>query len=457
MSAVVPSAAISTRASRHGRHRAEDFPAFNEEHADRYSAPAVHAERSDPTPPDETKPLRATKSSRKHKWRRRFFVLFLLVVIAMIVGRIMLPRIVQAYVNRTLDRNPLYDGRIGEVDIRLWRGAYSIRDIKLDKTTGNVPVPLFAAERVDLAVEWKQILNRTIVGTITIERPELNFVAGEDESDGQSTGGGGPWLGIIRDLFPFTINSATIHDGTVRFSAFHTSPPVELELTELEATIDDLSNVNDAVTPLVSTIKVTALAMGQANTTLDVKLDPFSYKPTFTMALKLIGLDVTKTNSFARAYGQFDFEYGFFDLVTEIESTEGSIDGYVKPLFRNLKVFSLRKDVPEDNVLGVFWEALVGTASELLENQPRDQLGTVIPLRGNVSGPEADVMTTIGNVLRNAFIRAYMPRLQGMGDTGGAIEFGPGTVSADDATTPVGKDDDKRSSSDDTSENGNSK
>jgi hypothetical protein len=362
----------------------------------------------------------------------------LLLVVLLAIGRLMLPRFVQAYVNLTLDRNPLFDGRIGEVDIHLWRGAYSIRDIKLVKTTGNVPVPLFAAARVDLAIEWRQVLNRTIVGTITIDRPELNFVAGEDESDGQSTGDGGPWLGIIRDLFPFTINSATIHDGTVRFSAFHTTPPVELHLSKLEATVDDLSNVTGSVAPLIATIHATAVAMDHAQTALDVKFDPFSYKPTFTLALKLIGLDVTTTNTLARAYGQFDFEHGFFDLVTEVDAKEGALDGYVKPLFRRLKVLSLRKDVPEDTVLGVFWEALVGTVSELLENQPRDQFATVIPVRGNVTGPRPDVLTTIGNVLRNAFIRAYLPRLQGLDGEGGAIEFGPGTVSADDATTPVG-------------------
>src|SRR2546427_755298 len=39
-----------------------------------------------------------------------------------------------------LDRNPLYEGKIGEAQIHLWRGAYSIHDIRISKTSGNLPV-----------------------------------------------------------------------------------------------------------------------------------------------------------------------------------------------------------------------------------------------------------------------------------------------------------------------------
>ena len=46
-----------------------------------------------------------------------------------------------------------------------------------------------------------------MVGKIRIDQPELNFVDGDDSSQDQ-TGVGGPWLDILRDLFPFRINQA---------------------------------------------------------------------------------------------------------------------------------------------------------------------------------------------------------------------------------------------------------
>jgi len=103
---------------------------------------------------------------------------------------------------------------------------------------------------------------------------------------------------------------------------------------------------------------------------------------------------------------------------------EGQVDGYVKPLFRDLKVLSLSKDIKEDNVFEFFWEALVGGVAELLKNPPRDQVGTLIPFTGDMTGPSTDVLAAIGNVLRNAFVRAYLPRLQ-TGEQGiEGLEFG---------------------------------
>jgi hypothetical protein len=51
-------------------------------------------------------------------------------------------------------------------------------------------------------------------------------------------------------------------------------------------------------------------------------------------------------------------------------------------------------------------------------------VGTLIPFTGDMSGPTTDVLAGIGNVLRNAFVRAYLPRLQ-TGEQGiEGMEFG---------------------------------
>jgi len=173
------------------------------------------------------------------------------------------------------------------VDIHLWRGAYSIREVQISKTTGNVPVPLFAAKRLDFALEWKALLHHKVVGRLLIEEPELNFVDAPSEDETQ-TGTGGPWLQMIRDLFPFKINSAVIRNGTVHFRAFQTQKPVDVYLSQLDATIDNLGNIRNETTPLVSTVTATALAMDQAKLELKMTLNPFSYRPTFRLVLRLL-------------------------------------------------------------------------------------------------------------------------------------------------------------------------
>ncbi|MBV8781463.1 MAG: hypothetical protein JO353_08710 [Phycisphaerae bacterium] len=132
------------------------------------------------------------------------------------------------------------------------------------------------------------------------------------------------------------------------------------------------------------------------------------------------------------AYGGFDVKRGFFDLVLQVNANEGQVEGTVKPLFRNMVVFDLVKDIKEDrDPLQVFWQAVVGSVSFILSNQQRAQFGTLIPFSGTLSGPKLDLLATIGNVLRNAFIRAYLPRLeQTQAVEENDLHFGPPDLSA---------------------------
>jgi hypothetical protein len=377
------------------------------------------------------KPVAPKERSR---WRK-VGVSFLVLIMLLVVARLALPTWVRYYVNRTIDKDPLYDGAIGSVELHLWRGGYTINEIRLNKTTGNVPVPFFSAKRVHLDLEWNALFSRKVVGKVTMDQPELNFVDSDDPGEDQPPTGG-PWLEMIQELFPFKINSAAIRGGAIHFRAFKTDPPVDIFLSNIDGDIHNLTNIHDEVTPLVTTVEAKGLAMNQAKFEYKMKLNPFSYRPTFQLAVRLIGLDVTEVNALTQAYGKFDFERGYFDLVVELDSKEGAIEGYVKPLFRNIKVLSLEKDIPEDDVLTFFWEALVGLGTDILKNQPRDQFGTMIPLRGSFDGPKTDVMATVGNILRNAFIRAYLPRFEGVVTESTGLEFGKAEPMETSVTAP---------------------
>ncbi|MEO8207094.1 MAG: hypothetical protein ABI615_13010, partial [Chthoniobacterales bacterium] len=55
------------------------------------------------------------------KWQFQLLV----VLIAVLVGlRIALPYIVKSYANKKINEMPDYSGHIGDVYIKLWRGAY---------------------------------------------------------------------------------------------------------------------------------------------------------------------------------------------------------------------------------------------------------------------------------------------------------------------------------------------
>lgn len=75
----------------------------------------------------------------------------------------------------------------------------------------------------------------------------------------------------------------------------------------------------------------------------------------------------------------------------------------------------------KESALGVFWEAVVGTVTTLFKNQPKDRLATKVPIAGSYGETDFGTWTAISTLLRNAFIRALLPKLDqemSLGDVG---------------------------------------
>ena len=357
-----------------------------------------------------TRPTTPVKTPRRKRrvWRGVGITLLVLLLVG-IAARLALPGYLQRYVNGVLDQNPHYDGRVGEIDVHLWRGAYSIVDVKIVKTTHAIPVPFFESRKVEFTLDWHSLFQGSARGQIIMHSPKLNFVRGPSEEQTQ-TGAGEDWLAMIDELYPFRIDQAEIRNGEIHFRAFHTEPVVDIYLSEVQAVAENLTNVDDKLDPLLATARARALAMNSGRFELDMKLDPNSHHPTFDLATRIIDLDVTNLNALTRAYGKFDFKKGRFDLVIDLKTKDGFMEGYAKPLFRDLEVLSL--DDVRQQPLGVIWEGLVALVSEVFKNQPRDQFGTMLTLEGDLRDPQTSLLEIIGNVLHNAFIEAYRPQFE---------------------------------------------
>ncbi len=81
------------------------------------------------------------------RWHRASRVVqwSLIVLVVLIAVRLALPSAVKAYVNHKLNESRDYAGKIGGIEMRLWRGGYRIQQIQILKKSGGVPSPLFSA------------------------------------------------------------------------------------------------------------------------------------------------------------------------------------------------------------------------------------------------------------------------------------------------------------------------
>ncbi|MGH8045643.1 MAG: DUF748 domain-containing protein [Chthoniobacterales bacterium] len=342
----------------------------------------------------------------------------LLVLAALLIGlRVALPFIVKWYVNKTLDEMPEYDGRVGDIDIHLWRGAYSINDIDIVKTDGEVPVPFFSSTNVDLSVEWRALFQGALVAKIIFDAPVINIVAGPTEETSQ-VGVDKPWLDVIKKLFPLDINRCEVRDGEVHYRDFHSNPKVDLEVDRIHMLATNLTNSSRLSKTLVAHLTMNARVFKSGGMNVEANIDPRPDRATFDLAATVEPIPLTTLNDFTHAYAAFDFEKGTFQVATELAAKDGHIDGYVKPIFDGIVVGDL-KDIAR-NPIKLAWEGLIGGVTRLLRNQPKDRFATEIPIHGEFDAPRIALLPTLGNVLKNEFIRAYQGNLNGTIDFGDA-------------------------------------
>ena len=96
------------------------------------------------------------------------------------------------------------------------------------------------------------------------------------------------------------------------------------------------------------------------------------------------------------------------DLKDELTVKNKRIEGYVKPLFRELDVYEEHQDRHKPAIRRLY-ERLVDGASKVLGNWPRDEVATKAKLSGPIENPKANSLEIIVGLIQNAFFEAILP------------------------------------------------
>jgi len=346
------------------------------------------------------------------RYRRSLWIVGALVAV-LVVARIALPFVVLDYLNGRLARMGAYAGHIADIDIHLWRGAYSIDRLTITKVDGKVPVPLFNSARADISLSWRALAKGRLRGKIDFYDPVLNFVDGRGEGDTQ-TGKGVDWRAQLKSLAPFRLEEVNVMNGTVTFHNFVSSPKVDLKMTEVNATASNLTNVQREGGSRVAHLHVTAKVLGDAPLEARAEFDPLERLGDFRYELTVRNIKLVKANDLVRAYSGLDFAGGEGDFFMELQAKDRRLSGYAKPLFRGLKIFSWKQDVEQDKKgpIKLAYEAVAEGVSKIFKNQSKDQFATRVPISGSIDDRNMSAAEAIVGVLRNAFVEAYKPSLE---------------------------------------------
>lgn len=361
--------------------------------------------------------------SSMHLRYRRHVGSLLLIIALLAVLRLLLPYAVRHYLNTRMERMGDYHGQIADIDIHLWRGAYSVDGLQIVKVSGKVPVPLLDAPHTDIQLSWRALTHGLLRGKVAFYRPVLNFVDGNGEDDTQS-GKGVDWRSKLKLLTPMRLDELGVTNGTITFHNFVSSPRVDLKMTDVNGIASNLTNVARHDGSRVANMHATAEILGHAPLETHAQFDPLRDHGDFKLALRVSHVDLTQANQLARAYAGLDLASGEGDFTMELEASKGELSGYAKPLFHHLQIFSWKQDVEQDhkNPLQLVWEAAAQAVTSIFKNHSKDQFATRIPISGRIDDKQLGTFNAVVNVLRNAFVKAYTPQLEHLSPAAAAAD-----------------------------------
>ncbi|MEO8018786.1 MAG: DUF748 domain-containing protein [Pseudomonadota bacterium] len=342
--------------------------------------------------------------------KRKLVIALSAVLLLLVAARVALPFFVEDFVNHKLAALDSYQGHVGDIDIHLWRGAYSIDNIEIVKTGASRPVPFFRGERVNLSVEWHSLFRGSIVSEAAFVRPELNLVRGRTAADTQ-LGKEENWNARLEELFPFRFNTIKVDDGTVRFLAPGIKTQDAIKARHVFGRVSNLTNVIDAGKETFADFHLVADVLDGAPARVDGSVDAFAAKPTFDVNMEVKKVQLPRVNPWLRQYIKADAEAGKFELYMELAAADGKFKGYAKPILQDVDIY--RSDEEERSALKRIWEGFLDFAANVLENPDADQVAARIPFSGTIEDPHTSLFATIASVLRNAFVSAFARSLEG--------------------------------------------
>ncbi len=319
----------------------------------------------------------------------------------------------QKYLAKKLNDIPDLEGRIGGLELSLFRGQVVLRRIYVAKRSDDRKILEARCEEISLQIQWRELFRRTLVGRVTCREPYIQIRS--TASDGKKSGKKAEpdaILNVLRQMqriMPFRLHLLEATDGRIEYLSQHTSPPFQLVLNRVSLSAINLTNMPATEHSTVARISVEGTTTGHGQFWMRLFVPSLVDSVTFDLQAALEGVNMVDLNDVLRAFAKFDVKRGICSVYSEFKVENGHYRGHVKPQFKNLDVFAWQKEHSK-GFLQICRQALVALVANVFKNRPRDELSFDIGITGTFEDADVDVWSAVGGLLANAFHRSFITR-----------------------------------------------
>ena len=290
-----------------------------------------------------------------------------------------------------------YRGEFSSVSVSVLRLSYSVDGLRLvpEPRRGTETRVSFRAKRIEIALAPGELIRRRVrVFRVEMDDPKVEVrVVGRG-------GGKKRWDTQLRERLsrepPRGYQRIQVRRAEVSFSDESSGTPA-VRLRDVDLAVENVPTKLELANgePTLLTASGTLQSTGQVS--VFVTADPFTRRLSFAGSGAVEGLQLRELAGVLARKTDVLPEKGTVDVFARFQAREGRLSGAVRPVLKAVEVKPARPGTPALKA----W--LTDAALKISGRVPHRDATGVIPIRGALTDPKADLWATVWAVLRNAF------------------------------------------------------
>lgn len=350
------------------------------------------------------------------RWRpgRRFAIALAALLLVLVALQLLASPIALRLTRQRLAELEGYRGVVADVHASIIPPRFEARDVKIiELPHGDWHQPLLYVERVQGRVLWRALLHGIFVADARITGPKLSLVRRVKSDEPVDLGKLVPDLTEkVERKAPIRVDRITLSNAEVLVSDATQTPPARLWLHGVDGELENLATRRWLAHGHPTRAHVEGRLQRSGRFKADLSADPWEKTLTFDGRTSVEHLSARDLGELMHATTGMKPEGGSLDLYADFKARDGTLKGGVKVRAKDLHLVAANPGFV-DKLKAWLSNAAIEVFSSKKPGEP-EVFATVIPIRGSVDTPDAELWPTVLGVVRNAFVQGVGAGFRGV-------------------------------------------
>ncbi len=327
-------------------------------------------------------------------------IAIVLVLLVLLVGvRAALPMIGKKTINWALStKMEAYTGSLQDFDLSLYRGAYQLQGLVLQKKNSKLD-PIISVSEADLSVAWRELFRGKILADIIIDNAVVKLSDSQDGEKKQLGNDEKNWRDVLQVLIPVSIESLQIKNSSIQFSNSDLGKNIPVKIEKIDFKVENLRSHVRRGSKDLSPFFLKARVQEHADLKVNGRADAMAKSLRGDINVEIENFQPQTMNALLLHYLPLDITKGSVSVFGEAAMSKGEVVGYANLYLKDFDVIAPQQNLVSLKHFGL--EIASAFANWFLKNNDNKSVSAHVPFERRGGKFNVDGSTAFWSAVKN--------------------------------------------------------